>query len=91
MTIAPHIAPGSGCYECLVSPDAPEANTCRESGVIGPLAGIIGSMQALEVVNTILGKSALLNKLAFYDGRTMTGRTAALPRDVGCSACTHLL
>lgn len=87
MTIAPHLAPGTGCYQCLVSPAAPEANTCRESGIIGPLAGIIGSMQALEVVNCILGRSALLGKLAVYDGHRMTQRVIDTARDAHCPVC----
>jgi len=62
------ILPGGPDYRALVHPDAPEANTCRETGIVGPLAGIIGSMQALEVIRLILGKPALAGKLAIYDG-----------------------
>lgn len=91
MSIAPHLATGTGCYQCLVSPDAPEANTCRESGIIGPLAGIIGSMQALEVINTILGRPALLGKLALYDAHSMTQRISTLPRDADCPVCGGML
>lgn len=87
MTIAPHLAPNSGCYQCFVNPEAREANTCRESGIIGPLAGIIGSMQALEVVNTILGKSALIGQLAVYDAHRMTQRISSIPRDSACPIC----
>lgn len=81
------VADGSPCYQCLVHPDAPEANTCRESGIIGPLAGIIGSMQALEVVRMILGKPALVGKLAVYDGHTATQRIVTLARDAHCPVC----
>lgn len=88
MTIAPHLAPGTGCYQCLVSPDAPETNTCRESGIIGPLAGVIGSMQALEVVNCILGRPALLGKLAVYDARNMIQRLISTTPDINCSICS---
>lgn len=87
MTIAPHLAPGSGCYQCLVNPEAREANNCRENGVIGPLAGIIGSFQALEIINTILGQPALTGKLAVYDAHMMTQRISALPRDAACPIC----
>lgn len=77
----------SPCYQCLVHPDAPEANTCRESGVIGPLAGIIGSMQALEVIRVLLGKSALAGKLAVYDGLNAQQRVAFLAIDPNCPIC----
>jgi len=87
MTIAPHLAPETGCYQCFAHPEAPEANTCLESGIIGPLAGIIGSMQALEVVNCILGRPALLGKIARYDARTMQQRMSSLGRDTSCAVC----
>lgn len=87
MTIAQHLAPESGCYQCYAHPDAPEANTCRESGIMGPLAGIIGSMQALEVVNCILGRPALIGKIVRYDGQRMTQRLSTLGRDAGCDMC----
>ena len=87
MTIAPHLATGTGCYQCFVSPEAPEMNTCRESGIVGPLAGIIGSMQALEAINVILGKPALIGKLARYDAHSMAQRISSVPRDAACSVC----
>ncbi|MFZ4540774.1 MAG: HesA/MoeB/ThiF family protein [Rickettsiales bacterium] len=90
MTIAPHLAPEFGCYQCLVSPEAPEANTCRESGIIGPLAGIIGSMQALEVMNLLLGRPAMLGKLLRYEGHSMLQRLSDLPRDTDCLICGTL-
>ncbi len=88
MTVAPHLAANTGCYQCFVSADAPEANTCTDSGIIGPLAGIIGSMQALEVVNSILGKPALTGQLLRFDGRTMQQRLSRLSRDPACPVCT---
>jgi adenylyltransferase/sulfurtransferase len=87
MTIAPHLAPETGCYQCYAHPDAPEANTCRESGIMGPLAGIIGSIQALEVINTLLSRPALLGKIVHYDGQRMTQRHSTLGRDASCGAC----
>ena len=88
MTIAPHLAPHSGCYQCFANPDAPEANTCTDSGIIGPLAGIIGSMQALEVVNTILGRPALIGTLLRYDAKTMAQRLVTTSRDAACAVCS---
>ena len=72
------VLPGGPDYRALVHPEAPEANTCRESGVVGPLAGIIGSMQALEVIRVILGKPALAGKVAIYDGITAQQRIVSL-------------
>lgn len=78
---------GAPCYQCLVHPYAPEMNTCRESGVVGPLAGIIGSMQALEVLRVILGRPALVGKLAIYDGVHGQQRVVDLIRDPACPIC----
>lgn len=87
LSIIPELSVSAGCYQCFVNPDAPEANTCRESGVIGPLAGIIGSMQALEVINTILGRPALAHRIAFYDAHTIRSRNTARTRDMHCPIC----
>lgn len=72
------VLPGGPSYRDFVHEDAPQANTCRESGVVGPLAGVIGSMQALEVIRVILGKPALAGKVAIYDGITAQQRIASL-------------
>lgn len=72
------ILPGGPDYRDFVHPHAPEANTCRESGIVGPLAGIIGCMQALEVLRVILGKPALGGKVAIYDGLSGTQRIASI-------------
>lgn len=88
MTVDPKHHTGTACYRCIVHPEAPEANTCRESGIIGPLAGIIGSMQALEVVRVALGTPALVNRLALFNGRTHEQRISALTPDPACPVCS---
>ncbi len=80
---------GGPCYRCLVHPKAPEANTCRESGVIGPLGSIVGGMQALEVMRAVLGFPALVGKLAVYDGKTGQQRMVQLAKDTACPTCGH--
>lgn len=79
--------PTTACYACFLHPDAPEANRCRDSGVIGPLGGIIGSMQALEVLRLILGRPALAGRIALYNGLTATQRIAELTQDPACPTC----
>lgn len=71
---------GGPTYRDLVHPDAPEANTCRESGVVGPLAGIIGSMQALEVIRVILGTPSLAGKLLVFNGLNSHLRLVSLAK-----------
>lgn len=72
------ILPSGPDYRALVPDDAPEANTCRETGIIGPLAGIVGSMQALEVIRVLLDKPALAGKMAIYDGMRAQQRIVTL-------------
>lgn len=69
---------GSPDYRTLVHPDAPDANNCTESGIMAPLAGLIGTTQALEVVRVILGVPALVGKLMVLDGHTQEQRIVAL-------------
>ena len=78
---------GDACYQCVVNPHAPEANSCHENGVMGPLAGIMGTMQALEVLRVILGRPALAGKLAVFDGLTNQQRVLSLTRDPACAIC----
>ena len=87
MTVAPHLVPGSACYQCFVAPTARDANNCTASGVVGPLAGLIGSAQALEIIRLILGFPALIGRIALYEGRTASQRIIELTRDPACAVC----
>ena len=81
----------SACYACLVHANAPEANHCKESGVMGALAGMMGAAQALEVTRVILGIPALVGKIAVVDGKTHEQRLITLPRDPDCPVCSSVL
>lgn len=81
------------CYRCLV-PAAPpreaEVN-CAEEGVVGPLAGVVGSMAALEAIKEIVGAGdSLAGRLFVFDGLASTARTVTLPRDPDCPDCGGL-
>ena len=79
---------GRPCYQCLVPTIPPEAETCARAGVVGALAGVIGSMAALEAIKRITGAGALLSgRLLLYDGLAGTARTVALPADPACPVC----
>lgn len=70
------------CYRSLV-PDAPEAEEdCATTGIIGALTGIIGSLQALEVIKEITGAGdSLAGRLLIYDGLSGRARTVKLAWD----------
>lgn len=79
---------GRPCYRCLVPEVPPDAETCQAVGVVGALAGVIGSMMALEAVKVIAGAGeALQGRLLIYDGLAGEGRTVRLAPDPNCPAC----
>ena len=81
--------PGQGpCYRCIFESPPPKdaVPSCREAGVIGAMAGIIGSMQALEAVKFITGQGEMLTgNMLVFDGLKMEWRKVKLPKRV--SAC----
>jgi molybdopterin/thiamine biosynthesis adenylyltransferase len=76
------------CYRCLVREAPPDAETCEAVGVVGALAGVIGSMMALEAVKLITeaGRS-LTARLLIYDSLAATARTVSVAADPACPAC----
>lgn len=79
----------SPCYRCLYTDEEGERETCTETGIIAPLGGIIGSIQALEVMKVILNIGAVLNgKLLLLDALTMEWRTLKIRRDLACPVCS---
>ena len=73
------------CFRCFMS-DAPLfENNCDEEGVISPLAGIIGSLQAMEVIKTILNiKSDLSRKILIFNALKSNFRTVKLLKNYKC-------
>ncbi|SEH16702.1 adenylyltransferase and sulfurtransferase [Sphingopyxis sp. YR583] len=80
---------GHACYACLVGndPDRPGIN-CAETGVMGALAGMIGTMAALEAVRALSGwGSALTGRLAIIDMLDRRWREVGVPKDPECPIC----
>ncbi|VXC06915.1 molybdopterin-synthase adenylyltransferase MoeB [Brevundimonas sp. G8] len=79
---------GRPCYQCLTPEVPPDAETCSRVGVVGALAGVIGSMAALEVIKLITGAGeALTGRLLLYDGLAGTARTVRVGADPYCPVC----
>ncbi|MCY1646014.1 HesA/MoeB/ThiF family protein [Caulobacter sp. SL161] len=79
---------GQPCYRCLVPDIPPDAETCALVGVVGALAGVIGSMMALEAVKLITGAGEPLSgRLLIYDGLAGETRTVRIGRDPQCPSC----
>jgi molybdopterin-synthase adenylyltransferase len=79
---------GRPCYRCLVPEIPPDAETCSAVGVVGALAGVIGSMMALEAVKLIANAGEpLAGRLMIYDALAAEARTVRLPPDPRCPVC----
>lgn len=79
---------GRPCYRCLVPGAPPEAETCARVGVMGALAGVVGSMVALEAIKLIAGAGQpLAGRLLIYDGLAGTARTVTVAADPDCPVC----
>lgn len=79
---------GQPCYQCLVPEIPPDAETCERVGVVGALAGVMGSLAALEAIKLITGAGdSLKAKLLIFDGLTMQSRVVKLAADPACPVC----
>lgn len=77
----------SPCYQCLVHPNAANANTCEDAGIIGAVAGALGSMAALEAIHMVLGTPSLIGWLVLFDGKNFEQRKIRILQDEACSIC----
>jgi len=82
-------SPLSPCYACVFPPsDDFEETRCAVMGVLAPLVGIIGAMQAAETIKLLSGAgSSLAGRLQMLDARSMAWNEIRIPRDPGCSVC----
>jgi molybdopterin/thiamine biosynthesis adenylyltransferase len=76
------------CYHCLSQLFGEQQLSCMEAGILSPVVGIIGTMQALEAVKILAGVGTpLYGKLQLFDGLTSQWRRFNLAKDAGCSVC----
>ena len=82
--------PGAPCYRCLY-PEAPPAGlvpACGEAGVLGAVTGVMGTLQATEVLKEIIGMGeSLAGRLLLWDALATQFRVIALRRDPHCALC----
>ncbi|NOX08169.1 MAG: molybdopterin-synthase adenylyltransferase MoeB [Gammaproteobacteria bacterium] len=80
----------SPCYHCLYTEGDELEQTCSENGVLSPLVGIIGSMQALETLKVLLDLGqTLAGQLMILDALHMEWRSIKLRRDPDCPVCSR--
>ena len=85
------ILPDGPCYRCLYQDESDdEAERCSETGVLAPLPGIIGSIQATEAIKQLANiGEPLVGKVLLMDALTMEWRTLRYRRDPACPVCSQ--
>ena len=80
--------PAAPCYRCLYQDGVDTDLSCSESGVMAPLVGIVGSMQALECIKVLSGfGQPLVGRLLLIDAATLQIRTLVLQKNPDCPVC----
>lgn len=78
----------SPCYQCLYGDGDDATLSCSEAGVIGPLVGMVGSLQALEALKLLAGfGKPLTGRLLLIDALQSHFRELRIQRDPGCACC----
>ena len=87
--------PGEACYRCFVGDafDNEDCDTCAADGVLGAMAGMVGSFAAMQAIRIVLAGHAALGdpqwgKLHLFDGLAPALRTLTIAKDPACSGCS---
>lgn len=78
---------GGPCYACLYPDAGEQAEACEDAGVLGPVVGVIGAMQALLAIQLLLGQTDNTGQLHLWDARRFDWRKLRLVRDPACPHC----
>ena len=76
-----------GCYRCLWPEDDEPQRNCRTAGIVGPVVGVMGTLQALEAIKLLSDIETPRNALRLFDARAGSWRQLALQRASGCQVC----
>jgi adenylyltransferase/sulfurtransferase len=82
------IRPGeTACYRCAFPAEPVDAPSCAEAGVLGPAAGVVGSLQALEALKLLAGLPAVTDAFLQLDLATLDVLRVSVARRPGCPDC----
>lgn len=85
MTLTPPWS--QGCYRCLWPDDVEPERNCRTAGIVGPVVGVMGTLQALEAIKLLSSLECERNELRLFDGRSGHWRYLAIQRAATCPVC----
>ena len=77
----------SPCYQCLYPNENARDASCAMEGVVAPLVGVIGTMQAQAAMNMLLGQPSLVGSVLLYDANRMDWHRITLKRNPNCPQC----
>jgi molybdopterin/thiamine biosynthesis adenylyltransferase len=81
----------SACYQCLYTEAYGNEESCELEGVLGPVVGVIGTMQALQTLLLLAGQGEeLVNRLLLFDALSMEWQGVKLPKNPNCPVCANL-
>jgi len=82
-------AAGVPCYQCVYSEEYESAITCESEGILGPVVGVLGTMQALQALLILIGKAeAMQGRLLLFDALHMHWQAVQIPCKPDCPACS---
>lgn len=77
----------NGCYRCVWPDEHEPERNCRTAGVIGPVVGVMGTLQALEAIKLLSGMAPATGSLRLFDARQHSWRTLTMQKAAGCPVC----
>lgn len=90
-TIDPRI-PANPCYQCIVPDVGDTEMTCAETGVLGPVVGTLGALQATEAMGVLLGwPDRMIGRLVRFSAKTMQWHSFKYRKDPACPVCQSSL
>ena len=81
----------SACYQCLYSHAYGNEESCELEGVLGPVVGVIGTMQAVQTLLILAGQGEeMVNRLLLFDALAMQWQSVTLPKNSNCPICNGI-
>lgn len=77
----------NGCYRCVWPDEHEPERNCRTAGIIGPVVGVMGTLQALEAIKHLSGMVTAAGSLRLFDARQHSWRTLIMQKAAGCPVC----
>jgi len=79
-----------GCYHCVWQDDDEPEGNCRTAGVLGPVVGVMGTLQALEAIKLLTGMATATGALHLFDARQHSWNKIQLQKSTSCPVCGEL-